>query len=151
MDMRKEDKIDPAIKNDLEKKKIIFVYTTCPNIEEARSMGLSAIKEKLAFSADFWVIESLYQWHEEMQDVSQYMLMLTSEKGVTEKLIKFITSIHSYSTPMIAACDTEMVNKNYAYWADSILLGHEMYEPSKVQEDDETDQKSDGLYYGKLK
>ena len=34
-------------------KDIVFVYTTCPSTEEARSIILSSIKEKFAVCGDF--------------------------------------------------------------------------------------------------
>jgi uncharacterized protein involved in tolerance to divalent cations len=35
---------------------IVFVYTTCSSLDEAKSIGLSAVNEKLAISADYWFV-----------------------------------------------------------------------------------------------
>ena len=134
-----------------ESKDIVFIYTTCPTLDEARSIGLSVIKEKLAISADYWVIGSIYPWHNVIQDVGQYMLMLTTEKELSERLTKHICSMHSYSAPMIARLNTSLINPNYTFWVDNTLRSKDDYiseHDSKIKErnDDE-----DGYRYGKLK
>ncbi len=108
-------------------KEVVFVYTTCPSIEQAKSMGLSAINEKLAACIDFWVIGSIYPWQGVIEDVEQYMLMFTTEKGLAEKLMKFVAGLHPYTTPMIARMDTAVMNPTYTFWVDTTLSSTEEY------------------------
>lgn len=61
-----------------EEKNIVFVYTTCPNIIEARNIGLSAVREKLAISADYWLINSIYPWMNVIQEGDQFMLLFAT-------------------------------------------------------------------------
>ena len=74
---------------------IVFVYTTCGSVKEARDIGFLAIEEKLAISADYWEMNSIYPWQNVIQEASQYMLVLTTEKIISSKLISFIESILS--------------------------------------------------------
>lgn len=134
-----------------ESKDLVFVYTTCPNKEEARSIGLSVIENKLAISADYWLIESIYPWKGVIQEVGQYMLVLSSQKRLGNKLIKFIDEMHSYNTPMIAVCDACNINYPYKFWMDGLLMSKDEYlteeEAKKKKIEDE-----EGVYhYGKLK
>ena len=140
-----------AEKVEHESKNIVFVYTTCQNADEARSIGLSAISEKLAISADYWAIGSIYPWHGVLQDVDQYMLMLTTQKFLSEKLVKFVGAVHSYSTPMITRLDTALMNPTYTFWADSTLSGHEAYITEEEKLEREEYDEEDGYHYGKLK
>ena len=132
-------------------KEIVFVYTTCSSIEEARSIGLSAIEEKLAISADYWLISSVYPWHGVIQDVEQYMLMLTTQKPRSDKLIKFIGGMHSYSTPMITRLDTAMMNPTYTFWVEDTLSNHEGYISEEERKKREEYEQEDGYHFGKLK
>ena len=129
---------------------IVFVYTICKDVEEARSMGYSAIREKLAISMDYWIINSIYPWQGVIQEIDQYILMFSTKKLISEKLVKHIESEHSYNIPMIVRCDTDMTNLPYSLWVDNTLANEEQYitEPeAKIKKDNE-----EGInYYEKLK
>jgi len=56
-----------------------------------------------------------------IQQVSQYMLMLSSQKYLADQLIEFINKIHSYKTPMIVMSETSSVNYQYKFWMDGLL------------------------------
>lgn len=82
-------------KIDIKTKDIVFVYTICSNAEEARSLGISSVQEKLAISADYWIINSIYPWQGVLQEVGQYMLMLSTLKELSKNLIKHMSrNIH---------------------------------------------------------
>ena len=106
---------------------IVFVYTICKDIEEARSMGFSAIKEKLAISMDYWTINSIYPWQGVIREIDQYMLMFSTIKNLSDKLIKHIESEHSYKVPMIVRCNTDMTNIPYSLWVKDTLESEEKY------------------------
>ncbi len=105
----------------------VFVYTTCRDREEARLIGLECIRNRLAVCSDFWEINSVYPWNGVIEEVSQYMLMLTTEKRLSPELISFIGTIHSYTTPMISELDVALMNSSYKFWADTTLDSREDY------------------------
>jgi len=107
---------------------IVFVYTICGSIEEARSMGYSSVQEKLAISMDYWVIHSIYPWQNVIQEIDQYMLMFSTQKDLSDKLVKHLESEHSYKIPMIAKCNIAMTNLPYSLWVNDILDSDEKYE-----------------------
>ena len=106
---------------------IVFVYTICGGIEEARSMGYSSIREKLAISMDYWIINSIYPWQNVIREIDQYMIMFSTQKDLSDKLIKHIESEHSYKIPMIAKCNIAMTNLPYSLWVNDTLEGEERY------------------------
>lgn len=134
-----------------ESKDIVFIYTTCQSADEARSIGLATIEERLAISADYWIIGSIYPWRGVIQDVEQYMLMLTTQKSLSERLIKYIEGLHSYSTPMITRLDTALINPNYTFWVENTLSAKDAYISEEERRQREEDENSDGYHYGKLK
>jgi len=113
--------IDKGLKN------IVFIYTTCSSIEEARSLGFSSVNEKLAISADYWFLDSIYLWNGVIREGNQYMLMLATQKELSEELIKHIEIRHSYHIPMIARCDVPMTNHLYHSWVENILTNKDEY------------------------
>lgn len=135
-------------KLDKNKKDLVFIYTTCTNRDEARSLGLSAVNNHLAVCADFWLIESVYPWNGVVQDVDQYMLVCTTQRELGEKLIKFILSIHSYSIPVISESGAQNKNPAYALWADKTLWSQDGF---ISEHEDIMRKKSDEYGLGKLK
>lgn len=130
-------------------KEIVFVYTTCPSISEAREIGLSAIKEKLTASADYWLINSIYPWNKVIQEGEQYMLMFTTEKQLSDKLMKHIETEHSYSIPVIMRSETLVTNQPYHFWVDNILTDKEGYITETEEEIKKRSEK--GANYERLK
>ena len=100
---------------------VVFVYTICGDIEQARSMGYSAIEEKMAISMDYWVIHSVYPWQGVIREIDQYMLMFSTQKSLSEELMKHVQAEHSYKVPMIVKCNTDMSNVPYSLWMDDTL------------------------------
>ena len=127
---------------------IVFVYTTCSSKEEARSIGLSAVNDHLAISADYWFVDSIYPWQGVLQEVEQCMLMLSTQKKLSENLINHIESMHSYHVPVIARSDISMTNHLYKSWVESTLSGKEHYitEEEAIQKS-----KREEFHYSRLK
>ena len=129
------------------KDSVVFLYTTCASREEASSLGLSAIKEHLAVCADFWAISSIYPWQNSIEEVDQYILMLTTNKTLSDKLQKFIEGLHSYSVPMIAILHVAFMNPSYSFWINRTLNDTEDFK----EFDTNKENSDDGYIPGKLK
>lgn len=119
-------------------KDIIFVYTICSNIAEAREMGISAIKERLAISMDYWNVNSVYPWRNIIKEIDQYMIMFSTQRYLSDKLIKHIESIHSYNIPMVAKCEVATTNIPYSQWVKKFFESEE-----KIYEITDLDNRSD--------
>lgn len=110
-----------------ESKNIVFVYTTCYGVEEAREIGLVCIREKLAISADYWPINSIYPWNKVIREGEQYMLMFATEQMLSDTLMKKIEEEHSYSVPVIIKCSTAITSPTYHFWVNTTLSNKEPY------------------------
>lgn len=136
-------------KIDKDDKKIVFVYTTCPSVKEAREIGLSVVRERLAISADYWIINSIYPWSNVIQEGEQYMLMFATQKYLSEKLMKHVESLHSYSVPVVVRTDISLANHPYTFWVDNTLTGKGEY---ITETEDEVREKNErGYHYDRLK
>jgi len=137
------EKIDKSDKN------IVFIYTTCHSVIEARDIGLSAIEEKLAISADYWIINSIYPWSSIIQEGEQYMLMFATQKHLSDTLMKHIEMEHSYSVPVIVRTDISMANQPYTFWVDNTLSGKDRYITETEAEIKKKNER--GYHYDRLK
>lgn len=131
-------------------KNIVFVYTTCVDQKQAREIGYQAIEEKLAISADYWFMNSIYPWQKVIREKNQYTLMFTTIKSKINSLIKFIELEHSYNIPMIAVVNVSMVNHSFYLWANNIFDLEEKYITEEEYYIKKREQSSD-YNYGKLK
>lgn len=127
---------------------IVCIYTTCGNKEEARSIAISAIKEKLAVSIDYWIMDSIYPWGGVIREVNQYMVSFTTQKSLVDRLIKHIESRHSYNIPVIIGLNVPIVSKQYNFWTTNILANNEIY---RTETEYRKIQKSKEEAYYKLK
>ena len=95
---------------------MIFVYTTCENMEEAEKLGELVITKKVGVCVDFWSISSCYNWEGAMKHVTQAMLMITTFEAKLEDVTQILSENHSYSIPLIAGVDVRRVNSSYKEW-----------------------------------
>lgn len=95
---------------------MVFIYTTCKNTDEAKSLGTMIIKEKLGACVDFWPIQSYYNWEGDLKCVDQIMLCITTFENKSEDVNELISQNHSYSVPMIATTDVRRINRAYKEW-----------------------------------
>lgn len=139
------EKIDPNIKD------TVFVYTTCSNIDEARNLARSAVENNLAVCGDFWAVESIYPWHGVLEDVEQYMLMITTQRELSEKLVGFLKGLHSYEVPMFVTTASVSTSELYKIWMEKTLEQKgELLSPEEAKEKQQYESES-GYHPGKLK
>jgi periplasmic divalent cation tolerance protein len=122
-------------------KDIVFVYTTCADMDEARYIGYRAVEEKLAISADYWLINSIYPWKGVIKEIDQCMLLFVTERIRSDNLMKFIEEEHSYNIPAIIRSDSLLTNEEYSFWVENTLdskdkyISEQEYQAKKKQEE----------------
>lgn len=95
---------------------MVFIYTTCENMEEAEKLGGLIISQKIGACVDFWPISSCYNWEGSMKCVEQAMLLITTFEAKLDAVNQIISENHSYSIPLIAGVDVRRINHPYKEW-----------------------------------
>lgn len=95
---------------------MVFIYTTCANSDEAKLLGKLIIESKMGACVDYWPINSMYNWENDLKEVSQTMLVITTLESKLEDVNELISNHHSYSTPLIAGVDIRRMNRAYKEW-----------------------------------
>ncbi len=95
---------------------MVFIYTTCKDMEEAKRLGKLIIDKKMAACVDFWPVESMYMWEGKMTDASQIMMMITTFESKLQDVDDLISQNHSYSVPLIAGVDVRRISRPYKEW-----------------------------------
>lgn len=100
---------------------MIFVSTTIKNKDEAEALVDEVINAKLAACADFWPVQSVYNWEGEKQSVAQYLIVFTTHNVQAPELEARIIAKHPYAVPMIARTNVDQVNNAYQLWVNETL------------------------------
>jgi len=96
---------------------IYTVYVTCPTHEVARNLARTVVRERLAACANITgEITSIYEWHAELEQTSEVILLLKTSEECTAELTNRLRELHPYECPCIVAwacCDG---NKRFFEW-----------------------------------
>lgn len=98
--------------------KPILAYVTCKNEAEARRIGKTIVKEKLASCANIISsIESIYTWKGKVQQEKEALLLLKTFDTHFKRIEQAIKKVHSYDTPCIIAVPVAHAEKAYLAWS----------------------------------
>jgi periplasmic divalent cation tolerance protein len=95
---------------------MIFIYTTCANSNEAKSLGKLIIEQKMGACVDYWSVNSMYVGENGFKELPQTMMMVTTFEPKLEDINDFISHHHSYSVPLVAGVDVRRINRAYKEW-----------------------------------
>jgi periplasmic divalent cation tolerance protein len=100
---------------------MVFIYTTCKTVEEAKELGSLIINKKIGACVDFWPVSSCYDWKGSFQCVEQAMLLITTFEAKLEEVNQIISENHTYSVPLIAGVDVRRINHPYKEWMMEVI------------------------------
>ncbi|HXE72909.1 MAG TPA: divalent-cation tolerance protein CutA [Candidatus Nitrosotenuis sp.] len=92
-------------------------YITCPDMEEARSLGRTLVEERLAACVNLVPgVTSFYWWEGRVQEDSEVLLRVKTRSPVLPRLMARVRELHSYSVPMVVATPIHQGNSEYLEW-----------------------------------
>jgi periplasmic divalent cation tolerance protein len=95
---------------------------TVPNIDEGHKIARNLVESKLVACVNIIQnISSIYRWKGEIQEDSEYLLLIktTEEKG--DLLIQKINHLHSYENPECIGLKIEKGSKKYLNWIKDVV------------------------------
>ena len=90
--------------------------------EEAKAIALSVITKKLAISANFFNVNSIYNWEDVVEEAEETILFLKSYSSKYEQIEKEIKKIHCYENPEIFTYQLLDGNKDFLTMMEKIVL-----------------------------
>lgn len=100
---------------------MVFIYSTCRDLEEARKLSKLFVEKKIAACVDTWPIESCYTWEGAMKCENEHALLIKTNESKIQDIEDIIHLDHSYSTPIVAAVDVKRINRPYREWMSGIV------------------------------
>jgi periplasmic divalent cation tolerance protein len=95
--------------------KIITLYVTHKNQEEADKVVNFLLEKRLIACANFSQINSVYRWKGEIERQTEVVSLLKTREGKFETVRDEILKIHPYEIPCILKLEAE-VNESYGKW-----------------------------------
>jgi len=93
-----------------------MIYTVCNNKTEAKKIAKMLLKLKLIACANFWPMESVYQWNNRIVEGEEVAMILKTRKNYYQKIESLIKKIHRDETPCILGIIAYKVEKKYLDW-----------------------------------
>ncbi|HLV31419.1 MAG TPA: divalent-cation tolerance protein CutA [Chitinispirillaceae bacterium] len=100
--------------------KLIIVYITTSDLDEARLIGKNIIKERLAACVNiFDGMHSMYWWEGTINETSEAVIIAKTDQDLLPSLIERVKSLHSYDCPCIVSIPVNGGNESYLKWLQS--------------------------------
>ncbi len=102
--------------------KFIQVQFTIDNKSSAEKIARTLIDEKLAACVQIiGPVTSIYQWQGKLEQSSEFLCLVKTEKSLYSKLEQRIKALHPYETPEIISIDIIDIELNYSKWIHNSL------------------------------
>ena len=94
---------------------IAILYIPVSSLQEAKEIASALLKEKLIACANFFPINSMYEWQGKITEDKEYVLFVKTRERLAKQVSKRIEKLHSYDTPCILTIDCD-ANKSFYDW-----------------------------------
>jgi periplasmic divalent cation tolerance protein len=101
---------------------MILAYITCKNKVEAKKIGSSLVKRRMATCCNIFPVESIYWRQGKIVNDKEVVLIAKTLKRNFKKVEKEVINLHSYSTPCILEIPTGRVNSKYLNWLKKEII-----------------------------
>ena len=84
------------------KEQVAILYSTYPNLEEAKRMGKKLLEKNLCACVNvFPVVMSMFWWNGRIEKATESAMIIKTNKKLVKDVIKEIVKHHPYSCPCI--------------------------------------------------
>lgn len=96
---------------------LVLVYTTFPDMAVAKNVCMSLVKDRLAACANiFPAMTAIYEWQGNLETEDECAVLLKTQIGLAEALMKSLKSRHPYDTPAILTIPISAADEDYSRW-----------------------------------
>ena len=95
----------------------VLVLTTLPTADAAAQIAKAVVGEKLAACANILpALRSIYRWQGQVQDESEVLVLLKTQRVHYARLKARILELHPYDVPEVLAIPVEQGHAAYLDW-----------------------------------
>jgi periplasmic divalent cation tolerance protein len=102
----------------------IVILSTCGSEDDAVKVGRALVEARVAACVNIVPkIRSIYRWKGELQDDTEWLLVIKSSRSLFERLKTELRKVHSYEVPEVLAIPVVDGSQEYLDWMDRELPG----------------------------
>jgi len=99
----------------------IVVFITASNEDEAAKISRALVEERLAGCVNIIKgIRSIYQWKGKIEDESEVVMMVKTQRRLFPSLSKKVKELHTYTVPEILALPVVEGSVEYLNWLKEV-------------------------------
>mgnify|MGYP001030817742 CR=1 FL=1 len=102
----------------MKKKKVVLVYITAKDGEEAKRIGRILIEEGLAACGNIFPIRSIYRWEGGIQEDEEVAMFIKTKAELVDEILKKVKEVHSYEVPCIVSFPIEKGCAKFLEWIE---------------------------------
>lgn len=100
----------------------IVVFSTCDSEEQAAQIARALVEQRLAACVNIVPgTRSVYRWKGQIEDASEWLLIIKSRRELMDRLRAAVGTIHSYEVPELLAVPVVDGSEGYLEWLDREL------------------------------
>lgn len=96
--------------------KLIAVYTSVSQRDDARRMARTIVERQLAACAQITEMESFYRWQGAVQNETEWRILFKTAASHYARIESAIRELHPYELPAIHAVPVEQAYEPYERW-----------------------------------
>ena len=100
----------------------LLVFTTTPDLESARRLARSLVRNKLAACVSVkGGFASFFRWKGRLEKAPEALVLIKTVKAKFPALSKFIRSNHAYEIPEVVGLPMTHGSREYLLWMHRVL------------------------------
>ena len=97
----------------------IVVLSACGTAEEAEKIARRLVEKRLAACVNVVAgARSIYRWRGEIEEASEWMVIIKSRRDLFDELRSEVEKIHSYEVPEVIALGIIEGSEGYLNWME---------------------------------
>src|SRR3989304_4988050 len=102
-----------------------IIYITTGNMEEARRIGRTLVKERLAACVNIFPITSIFRWKDKIDEIQELGMMVKTRSEKVKDIENRVKELHSYEVPCIISFRMENGSPDYLKWIEESVDRYE--------------------------
>ncbi|MCZ7402665.1 MAG: divalent-cation tolerance protein CutA [Candidatus Methanoperedens sp.] len=104
-----------------------IIYITAGDLPGARKLGRILVEERLAACANIFPITSIFRWKGNIEEASEFGIMVKTRTEKVKVIEKRVKDIHSYEVPCVVSFKIDEGSLEYLEWInDSVSCQDEI-------------------------
>ena len=100
-----------------------IVYITAGDMDEAKSIGRTLIKERLAACVNIFPITSIFRWKDKIDEANEIGIIVKTKTDKIKAIEKKVKEIHSYEVPCVVSFELGEGSEEYLKWINESVDG----------------------------